>query len=364
MQLSPLSKRLSASTPCVSAKETPLKPQTLQRSDRVEIRFAAAVDTQQRLRNEALVQALSPKQNPTVASISTLLEKGADPNFQTFLLSEPDARGSRFGSEITTPLLEAIALGHPDIVTLLIQRGAHVNYPPSQDSYRNPSMPPLHKAAKINNPEMIQLLLKHQAKLEAPMALHQTALGTAARHWKPQAVEALIKAKANINHQDIFGRTPLHEACALYPASPEKVQQNAKAIGEVVQALVKAGANLTLHNRSDDGYDTGYTPIEVAVTEGNIPALEALLTFKPKLNQTDASGKTLLDKAMTRRWVDRQQGGDRMKRVIKILRDNGAKRGFKLAPKRLRSKFKNAAAKIKGVFKLFATPPKTEKPKK
>lgn len=92
-------------------------------------------------------------------------------------------------------------LGNPDILSLLLSRGADPNIS------NNRATTPIHKAAQRGELECLQLLLK---------------------------------ANANINYQDEEGITPLHRALnELGIVSEKKIAQKAEKIRSCVQLLIR-----------------------------------------------------------------------------------------------------------------------------
>lgn len=303
-------------------------------SDQVNIRFGANA---QHL-NRQLVELLNPKNAPTLDDVKTLLEQGANPNAWEMLWSEANGNGTRVSNSMTTPFLESIKLGNRDIVALLIQHGAKVN----DDSQQRPRMIgdsiPLVKAAELNKPELIQLLIDNQANLEGESTNNRTALDIAATKGNLESVQLLLQAKANVNHKNYFGRTPLHEVCSLAPSRLNPGEYNPKAVQGVIHALIQAGAKMNIKDTLGNEFDSGLTPLGVAVSSGNLAAVEALLTYKPNLNKTDASGRTLLDLVEANKWVDKYGPGDTMEKMATLLKANGARKGIPFAPKRLAHK--------------------------
>ena len=81
-------------------------------------------------------------------------------------------------------------------------------------------------------------------------------------------VGLLLTRKANINHQNQQGRTPLHWACAL---STPKLDGQART--KMAQLLLSKGADLEL---VDQG---GKTPRALAQTAGNLDVVTAIDRF-------------------------------------------------------------------------------------
>ena len=115
-------------------------------------------------------------------------------------------RTDRFGR---TPLHYAAALNpNPEVVKLLIKLGADVN---ARDLLK---FTPLHYAAAFNeNPAVTELLIEKGAEIEATDVEGKTPLHVAALNQKnPEVIAVLLKAGADAKKRDIFGKTPLDYA--------------------------------------------------------------------------------------------------------------------------------------------------------
>jgi ankyrin repeat protein len=124
--------------------------------------------------------------------VKLLLEKGAD--------VKPK---NRFDFDAFT---SAVAAGNQDIVGLLLDAGAKPDEGAS-------GLTPLQFAASAGNVEMIRFLVKRGANVNYGVKTGgQTALLSAIYAAKPEAVEALIELKANINAKTKDGDTPLKAA--------------------------------------------------------------------------------------------------------------------------------------------------------
>lgn len=102
----------------------------------------------------------SPKASSYPAShlaiITLLLDRGADPNAVATSVDVPTSQ--------TTPLIAACNVNAPEVVKLLLTRGAAVDAPlPSASKLgsRSRSMTALHAAAAANNPDCVAILLAH-----------------------------------------------------------------------------------------------------------------------------------------------------------------------------------------------------------
>ncbi|KAG2201741.1 hypothetical protein INT47_002001, partial [Mucor saturninus] len=134
--------------------------------------------------------------NGNLQAVNDLLLLGADPNFND-------------GRHI--PLFEATHSQDINIVELLLKHGASVN---SRDKATGNSA--LHNSILTEKHKIVKLLLENGAEFESTNSRKQTPMHLAIETTKKQInrsfrVERLLmKAGANANAVDFFGRTPLH----------------------------------------------------------------------------------------------------------------------------------------------------------
>lgn len=70
---------------------------------------------------------------------------------------------------------------------------------------------PLHFAAGYNHPEVVKLLLEKGADIEAKDKGHLVPLHNACSYGHYEVAELLIKYGANVNAVDLWNFSPLHE---------------------------------------------------------------------------------------------------------------------------------------------------------
>jgi len=109
-------------------------------------------------------------------------------------------------SEGVTALHLAAATDQPDVIRLLIERGASVN------SRTKLGFTPLHWAASRDTLESISVLLASGADMEATARNDITPLHWAASRDAARAIQLLLDAGANANARTASGDTPLHIA--------------------------------------------------------------------------------------------------------------------------------------------------------
>ncbi|MEI8395431.1 MAG: ankyrin repeat domain-containing protein [Rhodospirillaceae bacterium] len=124
-----------------------------------------------------------------------------------------------------TPLINAVKAGNTDMVTLLLEFGAH---PGVTDTEGNTA---LHWAADRGDPVLIKLMLAGKAKIiDRENRQGLTPLMMATRAGRIEAIDVLAKAGADLGKSDYTGRDAL--AWAAESRNPE-----------VAAALRRAGAH-------------------------------------------------------------------------------------------------------------------------
>lgn len=126
------------------------------------------------------------------------------------LLEARDARG-------WCPIHIASERGNTSIVRLLIERGADVDAP-TEDGFDYTA---LDLAAGNGSAELVQFLLSVGARLDIRNDYEHTPIHTAAILGRPRALEALLRAGANVNDR-VKGWTPLMYAEANLEASESR----------------------------------------------------------------------------------------------------------------------------------------------
>ena len=199
-----------------------------------------------------------------------------------------------------TPLLAATrscSHGRPETVTMLVANGAD---PSQTDADGNT---PLHHAALCSEAAVAAILIDAQAPLEARNRHHATPLVVAAgaANWPllrflvehgaqadaalpaaagiadddPEGVQILLKHKAHVNATDPLGATALAHAA----------RENHARIARV---LLEAGADVSLADRY------GTTPLMEAARAGATDVVNLLAEKHPDVHATDQHGRTAL----------------------------------------------------------------------
>ena len=139
-----------------------------------------------------------------------------------------------------TPIYEAAAHNHPELVRLLLDYGADINI------CTNTGETPLHGAIMAHHLSMVTLLLDHGADINASLACGQTPLRLAVIKGYTDIVELLLVRGAQANARGKTGLTPLHWAAL-------------KGQPAIVSLLLTHGADVSVCD------DAGRTPLEWAM---------------------------------------------------------------------------------------------------
>uniref|UniRef100_A0A8D0ATN9 Ankyrin 3 n=1 Tax=Sander lucioperca TaxID=283035 RepID=A0A8D0ATN9_SANLU len=255
-----------------------------------------------------------------------------------------------------TPLHIAAHYGNINVATLLLNRGAAVDFMARND------ITPLHVASKRGNSNMVKLLLDRGSKIDAKTKDGLTPLHCGARSGHEQVVEILLDRGAPFLSKTKNGLSPLHMAtqgdhlncvqlllqhdvpvddvtndyltalhvaahCGHYKVAKlivdKKANPNAKALNgftplhiackknrvKVMELLLKHGASIQAVTES------GLTPIHVAAFMGHENIVNALTHHGASPNTTNVRGETSLHMAARAGQAD----------VVRYLLKNGAK---------------------------------------
>ncbi|XP_026078838.1 ankyrin-3-like isoform X33 [Carassius auratus] len=254
-----------------------------------------------------------------------------------------------------TPLHIAAHYGNINVATLLLNRGAAVDFKARND------ITPLHVASKRGNANMVRLLLERGARIDARTKDGLTPLHCGARSGHEQVVELLLDRGAPILSKTKNGLSPLHMAtqgdhlncvqlllhhevpvddvtndyltalhvaahCGHYKVASvlvdKKANPNAKALNgftplhiackknriKVMELLLKHGASIQAVTES------GLTPIHVAAFMGHENIVTQLTNHGASSNTMNVRGETALHMAARAGQAN----------VVKFLVANGA----------------------------------------
>ena len=217
----------------------------------------------------------------------------------TLDVNRPRAEGNK------TALYLACEKGYSDIVKLLLERKADAMICDAVPSSLRDAMKysALTVAARNGNVEVMKLLLASGVDRESRDDASRTALWTAAANNKPNVVQCLCEAKANVNAYGRNKETPL--SIAVYKCNVEVVKtlltygegidleicagsQNLTPLfravknnqPEIVELLCKAGAKVNVYSEEVITINyLGSTPLTKAASEGYTEVVKTLLTY-------------------------------------------------------------------------------------
>ena len=164
-----------------------------------------------------------------------------------------------------TPLILAATMGHPEIVRLLINAGANVNWCGPTDYGEKEGLQrltPLITAANENKIEVVKLLLDAGAYIDQADSIGWTPLQYAIFARSVDGVNLLMDYGADINFVNERGETSLHLAIEIVRLVPN--------IARIAKLLLERGADLEKADKD------GATPLTKAVRY-NMPYMVKLL---------------------------------------------------------------------------------------
>jgi ankyrin repeat protein len=239
-----------------------------------------------------------------------------------------DAR-ERFGEQ--TPLMWASARRQPQMMELLISKGADLNARGATRDYqrvatsesRAKSMDrggftPLMYAARENCRECVEVLLRHKVDVNLPDPSRVVPMSIAMLNGNWDIAQRLIESGADVNQWDWFGRSPLHVAIANMGStgsrSPlDSAKPNKSSGRDVINLLVDRGAdpNQQLYYGATFGSsaDRGLTPFLAAVGTGDIELVKRLLARGANARLATADGRGAVIMAVSRAGGGRGRGG-------------------------------------------------------
>jgi ankyrin repeat protein len=149
-----------------------------------------------------------------------------------------------------------------EVIQLLLTRDIHIDGPDGRDDL---GRSPLHWACASGKLHLAEQLLTRpknaKANIHAVEIREKTSLHLAAAHDKGDIVELLLRYQANVNAKSDGGWTPLHTACD-------------KGSAEIVRILLKAGADVNVKLLN------GMSPLHLAAQGGHAAVVELLLGRK------------------------------------------------------------------------------------
>ena len=124
--------------------------------------------------------------------------------------------------------------------------------------------PPIYYSVQNGHLECVKALIEYGVKPAIPLPNNENLLHVAAMNGHTQILEYLIPLlQKQINHQDIFGQTPLMW-CVI---------ENPENAGDCIQLLLDNGADVNI--KTNDRY----TPLRLAKERGYWEIVEQLLDY-------------------------------------------------------------------------------------
>lgn len=205
--------------------------------------------------------------------VRLLIEHGANVNFFS----------NNKKSVNQTPLMVAAIEGYYDIAEILLDNNADPDLSPKNNDG------PIIQAALNKNFQVVRLLANRGADVNVVTLITtiniadgnptlDTPLHYAAEAGDAETVEYLLKHEADPDLQEAFGYTPLHLACVESHINTARV-------------LLCGGAEINVEDND------GQTPLHHACAKGDIQMVHLLLSFGADVSVRDSEGKTPLFKA-------------------------------------------------------------------
>uniref|UniRef100_A0A3B3T6C2 Ankyrin 2 n=1 Tax=Paramormyrops kingsleyae TaxID=1676925 RepID=A0A3B3T6C2_9TELE len=199
-----------------------------------------------------------------------------------------------------TPLHIAAHYGNVNVATLLLNRGAAVDF-----TARN-GITPLHVASKRGNANMVRLLLDRGAQIDAKTRDGLTPLHCAARSGHDPAVELLLERGAPMLARTKNGLSPLHMAAqGDHVECVKHLLQHKAPVDDVtldyLTALHVAAhcghyrvTKLLLDKRANPNARAlnGFTPLHIACKKNRVKVMELLVKYGASIQAITESGLT------------------------------------------------------------------------
>ncbi|XP_044254562.1 LOW QUALITY PROTEIN: uncharacterized protein LOC123005037 [Tribolium madens] len=213
--------------------------------------------------------------------VKLLIENGANVNYSTplhvsclhacdnivKLLLQAGSNINATDSYNITPLHIACWNGHHTTVKILIEKNVEI------DVKTSGGCTSLYVAARNKHDKVVKLLIKAGADVNLAQSENVTPLLIASQEGHEKNVELLIKAQADVNLVTNTGESPLYVAC-----------QNGYEM--IVQMLLKAGANTEVFA------DNGWSPVFIACQQGHVGIVRLLFRTGSNFSINDQTGQT------------------------------------------------------------------------
>ena len=255
----------------------------------------------------------------------------------------------QFGGQ--TALMWANARRHPEMVELLLSKGAQIDARSAvRDWHRritaegrakdvnSGGLTPLLYAARDNCLACVNVLIEHGVDINLPDPDGVAPLTIAMMNDNWDVAKQLVLAGAVVNQWDIYGQSPLHVAIEASNAQPGGFGGSAaqrKSIdppdqsngSELIALLVERGANPNqqMYFRAPRGFGSvasgsrGTTPFHRACATGNLDAIKLLLAHGADVKLNQADGQTAMMLALAARRDENS-----IIEILRVLHDAGA----------------------------------------
>lgn len=237
-------------------------------------------------RTQLLCEAIN---SDNVEQAKVCIKLGADVNAKVYCVCDSDRKyyittyKQYYDYTVYTPLLYVVEYNKGrDLVELLIKSGAGLN---AKNKFDRTA---LMECALRGYIDVAEILIKAGADVNSKVKSGSTALHMASDILSYEKkvevcknmVELLVKAGADVNAKGGYGAT------AILPAARIGVK-------DVVELLIKAGADVNTKTNNDDGW----TALMCAAYEGHKDVVEVLIKAGADMNVENKYGDTALIKA-------------------------------------------------------------------
>nr|XP_023654108.1 ankyrin-3-like isoform X1 [Paramormyrops kingsleyae] len=272
---------------------TPLAIALQQGHDQV-VALLLEKDTKGKVRLPAL--HIAARKDDTKAA-ALLLQNDHNADVQSKMMVNRTTENGKSGF---TPLHIAAHYGNVNVSTLLLNRGAAVNF-----TARN-GITPLHVASKRGNTNMISLLLDQEGQIDAKTRDGLTPLHCAARSGHAPAVEMLLERGAPLLARTKNGLSPLHmSAQGDHVECVKHLLQHQAPVDDVtldyLTALHVAAhcghyrvTKLLLDKKANPNARAlnGFTPLHIACKKNRVKVMELLVKYGAAIQAITESGLT------------------------------------------------------------------------
>ena len=264
---------------------------------------------------DGMTALLAVSRTGNVKAAELLLKEGAN----------VDARESWGGQ---TPLMWATARRHPDMMRLLIAKGADVNARSIDRNYQrhvtaegrpksldSGGFTPLLYAARENCIACVDVLLENRADIDLPDPDGVSPLLVAIMNANWDLARHLIKAGADVNQWDIYGEAPLYlaingrtrlDGCGSIDAT------NTTTGLDIVKLLLERGANPNMQllfrpaNLTGTTNTRGATPLIRAANNADIEVINLLMEHGADASIAMADRQTVIHAVISGRSPEPQ----------------------------------------------------------